>query len=399
MDLSVFCKPVDAAALSHTLGAYPQSIGSLAEVFDGDAFPVWQEADLVVLGVEEDRATVGARGSARAPDRIRDYFYRLAAPTGTLKLADIGNLQVPDDLDQVYQHLALVMGVLLRAGKTVLLLGGAQDLCYGQYQAYEALEGYVEYVAIDSRPDMFDAEVALTNHSFNSQIFTHRPNYLALFTLLGSQAYYVTEAERKTLELMHFEHLRLGDLRPNLRLAEPALRLANLVSFDVSSIRQADAPGTSQPAPAGLTAEEACTLARYAGMGYRCSSFALTECNPDLDQMDQSVHLSALIAWHFVEGYYSRSYDEPLADRSNLTRYRATLEAGSVLPEIVFYRSPATDRWWMEVPTAAALAGRGPGGSGRTGLVALVPCAEADYRLALQNDIPDRWWRAHYRFR
>jgi formiminoglutamase len=392
MDLSVFCKPIDTVALSHTLGAYPQSMGSLAEVYDGDVFPTWQEADLVILGVEEDRATVGARGSARAPDRIRDFFYRLASPVGELRLADIGNLQVPEDLDSLYQYLALVMGVLLRAGKTVIVLGGAQDLVYGQYQAYEALEGYVEYVAIDSRPDMLDAEVALTNHSFNSQIFMHRPNYLSQFSVLGTQAYYVTEAERKTLELMHFENLRLGELRTNLRLAEPALRLANLVSLDLSCVRQSDAPGTSQPAPAGLTAEEACTLARYAGMGYRCSSFSVTECNPDMDQMDQSVHLAALVVWHFIEGTLNRQVDEPLADRSNLTRYRAQFEAGNVLPEIVFYRSGTTDRWWMEVPSSAAM-------RGRPGLVALVPCTEADYRLALQNDIPDRWWRAHYRYR
>lgn len=50
-----------------------------------------------------------------------------------------------------------------------------------------------------------------------------------------------------------------------------------------------------------------------------------------------------------------RTPDEPLADRSNLTRYRATLEAGSPLPEIVFYRSPSTDRWWMELKISLCL--------------------------------------------
>jgi hypothetical protein len=73
---------------------------------------------------------------------------------------------------------------------------------------------------------------------------------------------------------------------------------------------------------------------------------------------------------------------------SNLRRYRVPLDDWSV-PEILFYKHEASERWWMEVLVEQ------PGTTHRR--PSLVPCAEADYSQALAGEIPDRWWKAQYR--
>lgn len=388
MDISFFFRPLDPQAYEPHLGASPQSLGSLVDFYQGP-FPHWHDADIVLLGVPEDRGTLLERGPAAAPRAIRERLYRLAAPVPGLRLADLGDLAPKDDLDEVYPALGFVLGELLKARKTVVLLGGTHDLVYGQYLGYQELETNIEVVSIDARPDMLDAEVALHHQSHHSQVFMHSPNYLYHFCNLAAQSYYISEVERKTLKAMNFELVRVGELKGNIRRAEPFLRMAHLVSFDMGAIRASDAPGASTALPAGLTTEEACTVARYAGMGYRCSSFGVYELTPANDPRGQTAELGALLAWHFIEGYYNRSPDQPKADRSNLQRYTAALYGA--IPEIVFFRSDATDRWWMEVPSPAQLAGkRGPS--------QLVACTEDDYHTALHNEIPERWWLAHYRF-
>ena len=53
--------------------------------------------------------------------------------------------------------------------------------------------------------------------------------------------------------------------------------------------------------------------------------------------------------------------------------------------EVVFYKSPRSDRWWMDIPT--------PGAGNRKGRLLLIPCTYADYQAAATGHLPDRWWR------
>jgi hypothetical protein len=229
----------------------------------------------------------------------------------------------------------------------------------------------------------------MTNRSFNHKILTHAPNYLYHFTLLGAQNHYVTQEERQAFQRLHLEMLRVGELHRNIRRSEPYLRTANLIAFDVSVVRAADAPGAAQPSPAGITAEEACQIARFAGMGFQANVFCITEFIPDYDYRGITAELCAMLVWYFIEGYYHRTEDIPNSDRTNLIKYRAVL-SGPV-PEIVFYRHEHTNRWWMEVPSPQFILNQ----RGRQKLVA---CSADDYETALRDEIPERWWIIHYKF-
>ena len=62
--------------------------------------------------------------------------------------------------------------------------------------------------------------------------------------------------------------------------------------------------------------------------------------------------------------------------------FRVLIEDGD--HELVFYKSPKSGRWWVEVPIQTKENKRHT----------LVPCAHQDYLRATKGEIPMRWWKA-----
>lgn len=386
MDLSFFFQSLNDPYLRYPRGA--QRLGNQIDAYL-DEFPDWESADVVFLGCEGTAPPVEDDDEPEcAADAIRAALYPLVAPAPHVRIADLGNLNFKDGPEETYDAIAYVTHRLVKSGKVVVLLGGAQDLTYGLFLAFEKLETEIDYVSVDHSPDIFDSLEGLHSRSFNHKILTHSPNFLSNFSVLGGQTFSVTEIEREALKRLHFSFVRVGELHQNIRNAEPYFRTAHLVSFDLSSIRPADAPGVYLPGYAGFTTEEACRLGRFIGMGYNLNAFALCELYPPADIRGQTARTAALVLWHFVEAYYHKVEDRPKADRSNLQRYRISLNGP--IKEIVFYKHERTERWWMEAPAAR-------GGGQPNGPAILTPCAQSDYETALNDEIPERWWQIHTR--
>ena len=89
------------------------------------------------------------------------------------------------------------------------------------------------------------------------------------------------------------------------------MRNSDIVTFDMSSIRQADAPAVISPSPNGFFAHEACVLSRYSGISDRSTSFGIFELNCAAQENDQTSSLAAQIVWHFLEGFSLRIGDFP----------------------------------------------------------------------------------------
>jgi formiminoglutamase len=53
---------------------------------------------------------------------------------------------------------------------------------------------------------------------------------------------------------------------------------------------------------------------------------------------------------------------------------------------VVFLRSKITGRWWIDLSF-------GRNDRKKYEKHHYVPCSKRDYELALQDDIPDRWWQ------
>ena len=173
-------------------------------------------------------------------------------------------------LKEVVEH-------LIAANIVPLIIGGTHDLAMGQYLAYETKGEEISVLNIDAK---LDVEITGDhNETFLSKLITHKPNFMFSYNHLGHQRYLVEAAALSALDKLYFEAIRLGELRDGFMEAEPVIRMAHMIAFDITAIRSADAPGNTDAQPFGLTGEEACQAMWYAGMNEKMSSLSLSEYN------------------------------------------------------------------------------------------------------------------------
>lgn len=331
--------------------------------------------NIAILGVNEDRNS-GNTGSAEAADRIRIKLYELSRVNEKLRIIDLGNLKRSANLNDSYFGLRDVMMEILNNQVTAIVLGGTQDLTHGIFMAFELVRESVNVVSIDSRLDM--EPVAIHSTSWLSHVMKSKKLFGC--TALGHQQYLINKKQLEELEEKSFEVIRLGSLRSNIVIAEPFLRDAHLVSMDISAVKQSEAPATRYPSPNGLLAEEACQLARYAGLSEQVSCFGLFEVNPKFDHHDQTAHLAAQAAWYFMEGFIQRKREIPSQTNTDFKVFMVNHQ--DMEHALTFYKSQVTGRWWMEVPVI------------KTGKPVIVSCSGDEYQQACNHDIPELWWKA-----
>ncbi len=390
MSLVDFFTPVDLKKIAPKKGYYTSHLGMKIDCYAGD-FPDLENTKphIALMGVLEDRNSVDNSGCALGPDYIREKLYQLNEGGYTVKIADLGNIRQGASVTDTYFAIKTVVAELIKKDIVPVIIGGGQDLTYAQYMAYEALEQKVDVLTIDALFDMDDdfSELSLetTSASYLNRIFLHEPNYLFNFSNLGYQTYFASQDSLRVMEKLFFDVHRLGELSGQISVAEPIIRNASMVSFDIGAVRSSDAPGNTNATPNGFYGEEACQLCRYAGFSDKLSSIGFYEFNPAYDNNGQTAMLIAQMIWYFIDGYYNRKKDFPLKPRSQYLIYKTSLKHDD--HELVFIKSKKSDRWWMQVPY--------PTGGSKNERFHLVPCRYEDYNTAVSGEMPDLWWRTY----
>ena len=196
---------------------------------------------------------------------VRKQLYTLSLPHEDLAVADLGNFKPKEGQEAYEDVISYVMEVLLKEGKSLLILADGPEYSYAQYKAYEPFEKEVNYTFINSHFALHDPEASLARDSFLRSIFLHEPNYLFDFTHLGYQRYFVREEELSTLKELNFTALRYGELGEAIAEAEPYLRDTHLAGFDFFGHALFRLPGQPQAFPGrvfGSGKLSACTLYR-----------------------------------------------------------------------------------------------------------------------------------------
>jgi arginase family enzyme len=304
------------------------------------------------------------------------------------RIVDLGNIKEGHQVSDTYVALKLVVAELIRKNILPVIIGGGQDLTYPQFMAYEELEQKVDLLVVDSHFDLdenSDDTIETNSASYLNKIFLHQPNFLFNYSNIGYQTFFVNQESLKVMDKLYFDVHRLGDFTNSVSTAEPIIRNANMISFDISAIRSSDAAGNGNASPNGFYGEDACQIARYAGMNDKLSSIGFYEFNPDHDPKGQTAMLLSQMIWYFIDGFYNRKKEFPMLPKSHYITYRTSLKDGS--HELVFVKSKKSDRWWMQVPY--------PTGSSRNARHHLVPCRYEDYQLANAGEMPDLWLRTY----
>ena len=384
MDISIFLEPVAEKCFSKAYRPGKQTLGETINIYrNEDEFPDLEGVDLAIIGVKEERGAVDNKGCADGVDYIRKALYPLFNHWPQLHIVDLGDIRIGKELNDTYYAVSQVLTELMKNKTVPIIIGAGQDLTYTMYQVYEPTGKLINIAAVDPMFDIGNDKEALNSHSYLSHIILHQPNFLFNFTNIGYQSYYVDTENIELMKQLLFDAYRLGSVKQNIELTEPLIRNANLLSFDISAVRAADAPGVKNASPNGFNGEEACRMTRYAGLSYKLSSVGFFEYNPHYDINSRTANLIAEMIWYFIEGFSSRQDDIPTLESTDFKRYNVQISDSQ---DVVFLCHKITGKWWMDMSFLQ-------NADQRYERHHFIPCSKEDYEQALHNELPDKWWQ------
>ncbi|CCQ90821.1 putative Arginase [Nitrospina gracilis 3/211] len=286
------------------------------------------DGNVVLLGFPYDEGVArngGRTGARSGPEKMRAWLRRfgtvfnpeLGIDLSPLRITDAGDIDPGLPLEQAHAALTAKVKGILQAGGTPFVAGGGNDQSWPNAQAlldtHESCRvGAINVDAhLDVRP-LIEGKahsgspfrLLLEDARFSGELFVE-------FATQGSQA-----------AKEHVEYVRHRDGHihwlSEIYMNEDALGWfssalgrvawdcdAVFVSFDLDSVRMADAPGVSAPSVMGLRGSEALEIARIAGQNPKVQLFDLSEYNPEIEE-ERTGRLAASMFYYFCLGVASR---------------------------------------------------------------------------------------------
>ena len=379
-----FLSPVSDVVLAHNELLSMQTLGRKLKVHSAqNGIPDLEGVSVALIGVLENRNDINYIGEEFQLNEIRKSFYALFPGSWNTKIADLGDINRGEAVEDTYFALKTTVSILIQKKVIPIVLGGSQDLTYAIYRAYDNLMPMVNIVNVDSRFDLGDSTKAIKNNSFVGKIILDQPYNLFNYVALGYQTYFNSQEEIDLMERLYFEAYRLGEISNDITLAEPVMRDANVVSLDLGAVKASEVSLKQRLSPNGLDGKEICAIARYAGISNKVSTFGIFEYKPSYDDEVTSM-LIAQMLWYFIEGVNCRVKDDDFLDDNNHQKFTTLADA----EELVFYKSTQTGRWWIEIPFLANV-------NNKLKKHTLLPCTHKDYLEACNGKIPNRWYKAY----
>ncbi|MGN6602184.1 MAG: formimidoylglutamase [Ginsengibacter sp.] len=371
-DLNEYLTPLNLAEISGDNAYNDSQVGNVIKVFE-EEFPDLENIDIVLVGVNEFRGS-GIKVTINAANALRKKFYDLHFWHKEISIADIGNIKIGSSIGDSYAALTIVLKELLELKKTVVIIGGSHDNTLAQYFAYKEMNKIIDATIVDATIDL-RSESTLRSENFLMEMLTGEPNMVRHYNHIAFQSYFVHPRMLETMDKLRFDCFRLGKVKEELSEMEPVIRNSDLFSFDIAAIKHSDAPA-NDCSPNGLTGEDACTLARYAGMSSSISTIGIYGFDPSKDENELTALQIAQMLWYFIDGKNRCRQESALSDRQNFNEYHTAFAE----VDTVFLQSKKTGRWWMQMPDKKMIA-----------------CSYKDYLFASSNEIPERWLRAQER--
>lgn len=333
---------------------------------------------IALFGVPEGRNSPGT-GTMKAPDNIRGELYKLARIPGKSKIIDLGNMKNGITFNDTISGLRDILVSLTGENIFPVIIGGSSSLIIAVDKALSDLKIKYTITSVDSRIDFINEKKEPDSLNYLNHILHNNKSSLTHFINIGYQTYLNDQQVLNRFLKRKSELVRIGDVRKAVHLTEPLFRDSDVAVFDISAVRQSDAPGTISPSPNGFYGEEICLLARYAGISDNLKIFGLFDVNPGLDIRNQTTGLAAQILWFFLEGFSQKQYEAPALSNSNSGRFiRYHVRVTDLEDDLIFVKSSLTDRWWMELKTPDDES-------------FYISCSHEDYIKANRDEVPERW--------
>ena len=333
---------------------------------------------VAILGIEEYRGYIENKGTENAADAVRKQLYQYAEFTNGMQLLDLGNIKAGETYVDTLVAIVQTLHELFKNNIITILVGGDAALASAQFKAYEIFENPITVAHITSKVFWENNEVDIYKTYLKDFFLSAN---LTKYNLIAYQSYFLHEKQLSFLQSKNYDTLRVGKIRENNMEAEPMLREASMVMYNVDAIRYSDAPAQPDASPNGLFGDEACALARFAGMSDQLMSIGLFDYNPTKDKDSITAKQLAQMVWYFMEGISLRRYDYPIINENDFNQYIIQIDEAD--NDFIFLKSKKSERWWMKIVYDKKDLQKHK----------LIPCTYKDYLTALNNEIPERWMR------
>ena len=259
--------------------------------------------DFTIIGFADDRGVLqnrGRPGAAEGPNAIRKWLYRLVAPKNSIKIADLGDLQMSDDLNFDHEEATHAIAFALTHSNKVIVLGGGHDWGFSPISALMKA-GETGFINIDAHLDVRPSQI---HHSGT-------PYWRAIEAgVRGENALWVGIQKGSTASLHNDYAIGHGgkvffadeENEDILQIAnEINNRVDNLdISLDLDAISMSEAPGVSAPQPIGIPSKTILSWMRKLKTLSKNRTFGIYELSPENDLNEMTSRLAARFVWEYI---------------------------------------------------------------------------------------------------
>jgi len=377
--LSQYLEVPDLAYISDEKNYHQYEIGYHVKFLEDDIYD-FSPYDIAILGVKEARsAAMKNLSSDMAPDEIRRDFYRLNISNPMPRVIDLGNIRDAEEVGETYEYLESVLSFLYKNDITVIIIGGSQDLTVSQFNAYRSVSNEVNLTVVDERIDLVKSQNGITSDGYLQHIMSSSQPQLFHLTMFGYQSYFTNYNVLDVIDSMSYDAIRLGALRYNIPQWGHVFRMSDMVSIDISCVKQSDAPARSMQSPNGFQSDELCQITRLCGMSPNVKSIGIYEVNPQFDIRHLTTQMVAHSLWYFLEGFTYRTDESPekLDEFDNFTVFMVEHTEFDQKP-FHYWQSKLSGNWWIELPLDDKSKRR------------FFPCSKMDYDSSANGEL-SKW--------
>ena len=368
-------KPIDDDILNSIKSNKRGSIGEEIQIHTSSlGLPDIESTDIAILGISETRNSFFESNDFNLSN-FRKEFYQLNLGKWKKSISDLGNLPNGETTNDTYHAIAELCLFLRKKNIISIIIGGSNDIIFPIFKSYNNFNKKVNIVSIDNQFDLHQDEDLLSSRSYMNKIIIDDSSKLNDFTNLGYQRHLCSPSEIDLMDKLFFDYISLGDLIGDDKSAEPILRDAHIIGLDMKALSWVSSGNYEYGNPNGIDSRLICILSRYSGISDKCGYFGLFE----LLNNSISTKLYAQIIWYFIEGVNSRFSEPIFSDESGFIKYNVSVSGR----DLIFIKSNESERWWLEIIL-----------SEKNEKKRYLPCLESDYTSALNDNIPERWFRA-----
>jgi len=278
-------------------------------------------ASAVLVGFPVDEGVVrngGRPGAADAPDRLRQWLYRMTpdarrhgAFVDLLRhMVDLGNLGTDASLATLQSNLGATLAPHVRRRRVPITLGGGHETGYGHFLGYVKAERDVSILNWDAHADVRPLNDGQP-HSGSPfrQALQHPSGRCRHYAVAGLLPHSTAPAHLHFIDDHEGRYVWNEDLsREAVNSLYDRATAPLMVTFDLDALDQTHAPGVSAPAAGGLSQELWLQAAYQAGRSPKVTSIDVVELNPNVDVDDRTARLAALTVMEVLRGLADRMH-------------------------------------------------------------------------------------------